>query len=435
MGTRVRFAPSPTGHLHIGGLRAALFNYYFAKKNNGQFIIRIEDTDHSRNKEIYTKAILDAFSWCNIYSDEEILYQSRRSHIYQKYIQLLLDSNNAYYSDEPDENGLISRVIKCRVDKTVSFINFNDVIRGNISFPITEFDDFIIVRSDGNPLYNLVVVIDDIEMKISHVIRGEEHLPNTPKQLLLYKAFGYSAPLFAHLPLILGSDKKKLSKRDSATSVMDYQQQGYLPEALCMYLLRLGWSYKDQEIFTHEEILSYFRLEDVHHAGAIFDIKKLLSVNQYFIKTMNIDLLYKRILDWNVESFKADSIDIDKKLIALYQSRASTLDELLSAINSIKSKPIYQIDQNNDYFDIKKNILLIYNVLRNTQDSFNVLFKNQIFNGIEKSLLYRSLRYGILGVFESPSIIDIMTILTKSEVLLRLRAAIDFLDSYDVQIK
>lgn len=435
MTIRVRFAPSPTGHLHIGGLRAALFNYYFAKKQNGKFIIRIEDTDHSRNKEEYTKAILDAFSWCSIHSDEDILYQSKRNHIYQKYIQLLLDSNNAYYSEEPDENGLISRVIKCKVDKNIPFIDFNDVIRGNISFPISEFDDFIIVRSDGTPLYNLVVVIDDIEMKISHVIRGEEHLPNTPKQLLLYKAFGCLAPLFAHLPLILGEDKKKLSKRDSATSVMDYREQGYLSEALCMYLLRLGWSYKDQEIFTQEEILSYFRLEDVHHAGAIFDIKKLLSVNQYFIKKMSIDDLYKRIIDWNITVFKEKSIDVDKKLIALYQSRVSTLDELVSSINSIKLKPIYQIFPNVDYYYIKKNILLIYNVLSSTQDSFNIVFKSEIFNVIEKPLLYKSLRYGILGVFESPSIIEIMNILTKEEVLLRLSKTIDFLSSYHVEIK
>jgi glutamyl-tRNA synthetase len=430
MSIRVRFAPSPTGHLHIGGLRAALFNYYFAKKNNGKFIIRIEDTDYSRNKDEYTRAILDAFAWCDIQSDEPITYQSQRNEIYQRYIKLLLDSNNAYYSEEPDENGLISKVIKCRVDKTISYIAFNDVIRGEISFPISEFDDFIIVRSDGTPLYNLVVVIDDIEMKISHVIRGEEHLPNTPKQLLLYKAFGKVPPLFAHLPLILGEDRKKLSKRDAATSVMDYQKEGYLAEALCMYLLRLGWAYKNQEFFTKEEILSYFKLEDVHHAGAIFDIKKLLSVNQYFIKKMTIDEVYQSIYQWNNTILNRLSIDIDKKLIGLYQSRAFTLKELVNSIDLIKRKPAYVILPEIDYSFIKKNIILLHKILIDRNDAFDFILKDNAFNGIEKASLYKSLRYAILGVFESPSIIEIMNILKKNEILARLESAIDFLSNY-----
>lgn len=427
MSIRVRFAPSPTGHLHIGGLRAALFNYYFAKKNNGAFIIRIEDTDHSRNKEEYTQAILDAFSWCHIKSDEKITYQSKREHIYQKYIQLLLDSGNAYYCQEPDENGIISKVIKCKIDKSISYIAFNDVIRGEIAFPISEFDDFIIVRSDGTPLYNLVVVIDDIEMAISHVIRGEEHLPNTPKQLLLYKAFGVLQPQFAHLPLILGPNKKKLSKRDAATSVMDYQKEGYLSEALCMYLLRLGWAYKDQEIFTQEEIYSYFKLEDIHHAGAIFDIKKLLSVNQYFIKKMSVERLYESIINWNANLLDPLSIELDKKLITLYQSRVQTLRELIDAMASITLKPLYFLSSEINFDDIKKNIILLNSVIQDSTESFDSILKSESFKGIDKSLLYKSLRYAILGVFESPSIIEIMNILKIKEVKNRLKEAIDFL--------
>lgn len=429
MNIRVRFAPSPTGYLHIGGLRAALFNYYFAKKNQGNFLIRIEDTDHLRNKIEYNQAILDAFTWCGIKSDEEILYQSQRIDIYKKYITLLLDSDNAYYSDEIDENGKLSKVIKCRVDKSIDYISFNDIIRGEISFPMSEFDDFIIVRSDGTPLYNLVVVVDDIEMCISHVIRGEEHLPNTPKQLLLYKAFKKKSPYFAHLPLILGEDRKKLSKRDAATSVMDYQRDGYLPEALCMYLLRLGWSYKDQEIFTLEEILTYFKLEDVHLAGAIFDIKKLLSINQYFIKNISVDVLYEKIITWNSTILDQKDIELDKKIILLYQSRSNTLSELVNNINFIKKMPDYFISDEINFFDIKKNIILFNNILLNSNNEFNIILKNEIFYKIDKTLLYKSLRFAILGVFESPSIIEIMNILKKDEVIKRLKKSIDFLDN------
>jgi glutamyl-tRNA synthetase len=368
-------------------------------------------------------------------SDEEIVYQSKRNDIYQQYINLLLSSNRAYYCQEPDESGFLSKVIKCRVDKSVSSISFNDIIRGEIAFPITEFDDFIIVRSDGTPLYNLVVVIDDIEMQISHVIRGEEHLPNTPKQLLLYNAFGRTPPLFAHLPLILGEDKKKLSKRDAATSVMDYQREGYLPEALCMYLLRLGWAYKNQEIFTKEEIFSYFKLEDVHHAGAIFDIKKLISVNQHFIKKMTVDELYESIVKWDNCVFKESNVDIDKKLIGLYKPRAATFTDLVSSVNSIKRRPIYTITCEVDYLVIKKNSILLHDVFSGSDESFEYLLKKDIFSAIDKPLLYKSLRYALLGIFESPSIIEIMNILGRKEVVERLHNAVVFLMNYDINKK
>lgn len=231
------------------------------------------------------------------------------------------------------------------------------------------------------------------------------------------------------MPLILGQDKKKLSKRDAATSVMDYQKEGYLAEALCMYLLRLGWAYKDQEIFTQEEIFSYFKLEDVHHAGAIFDINKLLSVNQYFIKKMSIDTLYEIILKWNKEALNSSTIDRDKKLMFLYQSRISTFSELIKSIDFINSKPAYNLLLDLNFSDIKKNIILFHQVLESTTDSFDIVLKNEIFKSVDKSVLYKSIRYAILGVIESPSIIEIMTILKKEEVLHRLSAAVAFLES------
>jgi glutamyl-tRNA synthetase len=428
MNIKVRFAPSPTGNLHIGGLRAALFNYYFAKQNNGKFVIRIEDTDHSRNKEEYIKAIIDSFLWCNIASDEPIIYQSQRNEIYKKYIEKLIQSNKAYYSDEADEEGNISKVIKCKVDKNISHIRFNDIIRGEISFPTSEFDDFIIVRSDGTPLYNLVVVIDDILMNITHIIRGEEHLSNTPKQLLLYNAFNKTPPQFAHLPLILGSDKKKLSKRDAATSVIDYKKEGYLPEALCMYLLRLGWAYKDQEIFTQEEIFKYFKLENIHHAGAIFDNQKLLSINQYFIKQLSILKLYDTIFNWDNNVLNILYKENDLLLLSLYQSRSQTLLELINNINLIKNKPIYKNIDEFNINSIKENIFLFKNTIEKSNDSFDIILKHTIFKNCDKTILYKSIRFAILGIFESPSIIEIMNILKKNEVLIRLELALNFLN-------
>lgn len=427
---RVRFAPSPTGHLHIGGLRAALFNYYFAKKNNGKFLIRIEDTDIERNKQEYTDAILNAFKWANINSDEKIIYQSERCEIYKSYIDILLKNGSAYFCNELNDKNELTEVIKCRVNKINSHISFNDIIRGEISFPISEIDDFIIVRSDGMPLYNLVVVIDDIEMKITHIIRGEEHLSNTPKQLILYQGFQIEPPLFAHLPLILGSDRKKLSKRDAATSVMDYEKEGFLAEALCMYLTRLGWSYKDQEIFTYEEILKYFNLEDIHHSGAIFDKQKLLSINSLFIKNYSIDELYKILKKWNQLFFLTDNKKRDLKIIQLYQPRSNLLSDFHNAIMGITRKPYW----NNDYISIdtpKENILNIIKTVKkaieNSDTSYDLLFKNESFKEYPKAHLYKSLRYAMLGVIESPSITDIMNIIGREEVLERINSFLIFL--------
>lgn len=424
---RVRFAPSPTGNLHIGGLRALLFNYYFAKKNKGSFLIRIEDTDLERNKTEYTEAILNALEWCDIKSDEKILYQSDRKHIYDSYIKKLIDSGEAYYCDEVSEKNELTKVIKCKVNKSNSHITFHDIIRGDIAFPVSEIDDFIIVRSDGTPLYNLVVVIDDIEMGISHIIRGEEHLSNTPKQLILYKAFHKIAPHFAHLPLILGSDRKKLSKRDAATSVMDYQSEGFLPEALCMYLMRLGWAYGNQEIFSYEEILKYFRLEDVHHAGAIFDRKKLLSINNLYIKKYNSIDLYNLLVKWKSNFFEQKNKNRDIKIISLYQSRSCLLNDFIDAINIIDEEKSNQLFYNNKIEEsqmpkeemIKIVKLMIY-LIDKMECEFDLLFKNDLFKSFEKMLVYKSVRYALLGITESPSIIDIMKIFGKNEVLRRM---------------
>jgi glutamyl-tRNA synthetase len=421
MNRKVRFAPSPTGHLHIGGLRAALFNYYFAKQNNGTFVIRIEDTDHERNKEEYTQAILDSFLWCGIQSDEEIVYQSKRQEIYQAYIKKLVASENAYYHEETDETGKKSTVLKCRVKKDRTHIVFQDIIRGEISFPIDEFEDFIIARSDGSPLYNLVVVIDDIEMGISHIIRGEEHLPNTPKQIMLYEALGAKIPQFAHLPLILGPDRKKLSKRDAATAVIDYKNEGIYPEALCMYLLRLGWAYKDQEIFTIEEIYQHFKLEDIHLAGAIFDIQKLHSVNRHFIKLRSDEALYDDMT--NLFSGKREFVfekEKDLIIIHLFRDRVNTLKELALICTKIKHYPIFE-EPRPEEIAIFQNI--IEQMIKDIQSSMNI--KDSIKNiektlGYAKHTIYTALRYALLGQTDSPAILKLIDIYDQESLLSRL---------------
>lgn len=302
---RVRFAPSPTGFLHIGGVRTALFNYLFARQKGGKFLLRIEDTDTERSEERFTKDILTSLHWLGMDADEPILYQSQRLTHYQKLADELVERGLAYRcicSESEVEAGreqMIREGKKPMYARTCRERNlpkdgrphavrakfpltgstaFTDLIRGEISFPNEDLDDFVMIRSNGVPTYNFVVVADDIEMKISHIIRGDDHINNTPKQIFLYDSLQASKPLFAHLPMILGQDKKKLSKRNGETSTNAYREQGYLPEALLNFLVRLGWSHGDQELFSREEMVSLFNLEHVQVSGAVFNTEKLLWI-------------------------------------------------------------------------------------------------------------------------------------------------------------
>jgi glutamyl-tRNA synthetase len=431
----VRFAPSPTGHLHIGGLRAALFNYIFAKQNNGKFLLRIEDTDLERSKNEYTEAIIDAFRWCKIESDEPLIFQSKRIEIYKQYIEFLIKGDFAYWIEEENEDGVFGRVLKLKVPRDRKYIECIDIIRGLIKFPVDELEDFIIVRSDGSPLYNLVVVIDDIEMNISHIIRGEEHLSNTPKQILLYEAFNKSIPKFAHLPLILSPDGKKLSKRDAATAVIDYKKMGFFPEALTMYLIRLGWAYKDQEIFTWEELLKYFDLSKIHSSGAKFDLKKLLWMNNFYMKNKSADDILRYSLENNIldenyfNSYKEKII----ALVDLYKERSETLMHLFDEIKLILT----------DSIEYKKEILISENIycdenLKNLLINLSYLFKKfdervdiatEIKNFAQKSnyelsLIFKVLRFAIIGKTSSPSIYSIIKILKVNVIILRIEKLI-----------
>ena len=307
---RVRFAPSPTGSLHIGGVRTALFNWLFARHHGGTFILRIEDTDRSRSTEDYIQEILEAMQWLELTWDEGPFRQMERQARYQEVAQRLLDQGQAYRCycpperveqlrrrqqaegknpkydghcrnrpDQPDAPFVVR--LKAPLEGVTVF---EDLLRGKVSWDNRELDDFVLQRTDGTPTYNFVVVVDDADMNITHVIRGDDHLSNTPRQVLLFDALGWTRPKFAHISMILGPDKTRLSKRHGATSTLAYRDMGYLPDALINYLARLGWSHGDQEIFTREELIRYFSLEHITTSAAVFNPEKLLWVNEQWIQ-------------------------------------------------------------------------------------------------------------------------------------------------------
>ncbi len=314
MTIRTRFAPSPTGYLHIGGVRTALFSWLYARKHGGTFVLRIEDTDLERSTVESVNAILEGMTWLGLDYDEGPFFQTDRFERYRAIIQQLLDDNKAYRCYCPKErlenlrNEQMSRKEKPRYDGrcrhrkdhpegepfVVRFRNppegavaVKDLIRGNVIFNNDELDDLIIARSDGTPTYNLTVVVDDMDMDITHVIRGDDHLNNSPRQINIFNALGATPPIYAHVPMILGEDGKRLSKRHGAVSVMQYHDEGYLPEALLNYLVRLGWSHGDQEIFSKDEMYRLFDIVDVNNSASTFNPEKLQWLNQHYIKEGN----------------------------------------------------------------------------------------------------------------------------------------------------
>ena len=310
MTIRTRFAPSPTGLLHIGGVRTALFSWLYAKRRGGQFILRIEDTDRERSTEAATQVILDGMEWLGLQADEGPFYQTRRMDRYREVIAQFLQAGQAYrcYCTKEELEATRARQLAakqkpryegvCRhrsepragVDPVIRFKNpldgpviVEDVIHGNVAFDNAELDDLIIARSDGSPTYNFCVVVDDMDMNVTHVIRGDDHLNNTPKQINMLRALGATPPVYAHVPMILGPDGAKLSKRHGAVSVLQYREDGFLPEALLNYLVRLGWSHGDQEVFTMQEMIDLFDIADVNKSASAFNPEKLLWLNQQHI--------------------------------------------------------------------------------------------------------------------------------------------------------
>ncbi|MGE0156586.1 MAG: glutamate--tRNA ligase [Geobacter sp.] len=353
---RVRFAPSPTGYLHVGGARTALFNWLYARHFGGTFILRIEDTDTERSTQESVDAILQGMEWLGLDWDEGPFYQTDNFPLYKQHVQKLLDEGKAYRcwcsqetleakreaamaegrkpkydgtcrhrQDQPLDQPFVIRFKAPEEGETA----FDDLIKGRIAFPNAELDDLIISRTDGTPTYNFCVVIDDALMRISHVIRGDDHVNNTPRQIQLYEALGYPVPLFAHVPMILGSDKARLSKRHGATSVIAYRDMGYLPEALNNYLVRLGWSHGDDEIFSRPEMIEKFDINHVGRAPSVFNPDKLNWLNAHYIKTSEparlAELLKPHLATRGVTDTAAPDL---AGVVATLQERAQTLEEM-----------------------------------------------------------------------------------------------------------
>lgn len=367
--TITRFAPSPTGFLHIGGLRTALFNYLYAKANGGKFLLRIEDTDFSRNSDEAVGAILEAFKWVGLDYDNEVIFQSQRLEIYAKYAQDLLKSGKAYYcymtKDELDAERQkasaqgkvyrydnryrdfsgtppsgISPAIRIKAP-LIGEICFYDAIKGEVRVSAKEVDDYIIMRSDGTPTYNFVVAIDDALMGISDVIRGDDHLSNTPKQVIIYDALGMSVPKFCHIPMILNEKGHKLSKRDGAMNVMDYKDMGFLPEALLNFLLRLGFSHNDKEIFSLNEMVELFNLGALSHSPSAYNLSKLFWLNNHYIKECEDSRLEELLREDFADLGSLDLLDSPKKavLFAEIKPRVETLSAFAEMIGAVLNAP------------------------------------------------------------------------------------------------
>ncbi len=460
MSVRVRFAPSPTGALHIGGVRTAIFNWLFARHHNGKFILRIEDTDRTRSTEESIAEIMDAMTWLGLDWDERPFRQSDRLSIYQGYAQKLLEAGKAYRCyctqeelerrrKETEKQGSAYRYEgTCRnlksyppdkayairlITPEMGSIEVHDLIRGTITFDAKEIDDFIIQKGDGFPTYNFAVVIDDVTMNITHVIRGDDHIANTPKQILIYNALGYDIPEFAHVSTILGSDKAKLSKRHGAISVVAYREMGYLPEALVNYLTRLGWSYGDQEIFSREELFEKFTLENVGKSPAVFNPEKLLWLNGWYIRNKPAEEIGKLVTPFLEK--KGFQVTLDDKLIKIVnilKERAKTLVDIADSaeyffIEEVKyeesARKKFLIPESVPIFEalIDKLSSLTDFTISELQSVFGEIIEKR---GLKLVQVAQPVRVALTGGTVSPGIFEVMEILGKEKVIERLKRAV-----------
>ena len=461
---RVRFAPSPTGYLHIGGARTALFNWLFARHEGGTFILRIEDTDRSRSTDEYIEAIIEGMKWLNLDWDEGPFRQTDRFDVYRKYIDELVKEGKAYYcycspeeleqrrqealaqGKTPKYDGRC-RDLKEPIPGRTPAIRFkmpqagetvvNDLIKGAVTFDNSQLDDLIIMRSDSTPTYNFVVVVDDVDMKITHVIRGDDHLNNTPKQLHIYKALGYQIPEFAHLPMILGSDKARLSKRHGATSVMAYKEMGYLPDALVNYLVRLGWSYGDQEVFTREELIKYFSFESVGKSSAVFNPEKLIWLNSQYVMNSDPVRLAELVIPFLEKEkiiHQGRTLDTQwlSKAIMTLRERAKTLVELAASLRYYIAEDVEYNEKAKAKFLNEKSLPLLIELKERITPlaDFSVHEIEGIFmgiterHGIKLGNLAQPVRVAVTGGTESPGIFEVLEVMGKEKTMRRLEKAI-----------
>ena len=450
-----RFAPSPTGYLHIGGVRTALFNWLYAKNNNGKFLLRIEDTDRKRSSLDAVNIILEGLEWLGINFDDIPIYQNSNINRHKEIANKLLNDGNAYKCWASEEELLKMKKIAEKNNSNIGYnglwrdkeptdselgkpyaIRFktkkcgetivNDKVQGDVFFQNNSIEDFIILRSDGSPTYMLSAVVDDHDMMVTDIIRGDDHLNNTAKQIQIYKALDWKIPKFSHIPLIHGDDGSKLSKRHGALGIDYYEKKGFLPEAIKNYLLRLGWSHGDKEIFSEEEMIKLFNLKNIRKSSSRLDIEKLKSVNNFYIKNKNNNELFNLI--------KLKKIDCDKyeesilKILSEVKTKTKTIDELIESIEFISQKrpiklnekatEILTIDAKKILSEIKKNI--------ETLDTWDINNIEQLLKdfssskGIKFKDLGLPLRAVLTGTLSSPSIYNVLDCLGKDEVLNRI---------------
>jgi glutamyl-tRNA synthetase len=463
MTVRTRFAPSPTGFLHIGGARTALFSWAYAKKHGGEFVLRIEDTDVARSTPEAVQAILDGMHWLGLDYDEGPFYQMQRMDRYKEVIQKMLDEGHAYYcycsKEELDvlresqmqqgikprydgrwrpEDGKVLPTPPQNIPPVIRFKNpqsghvvWQDLVKGEISIANQELDDLIIARGDGTPTYNFCVVVDDWEMGITQVIRGDDHVNNTPRQINMLKALGATIPQYAHLSMILGDDGQKLSKRHGAVSVMQYDDDGYLPEAVLNYLARLGWSHGDDEIFSMQQFCDWFDLDHITASAAQFNTDKLKWLNAHYIKLASMDYLVKdvakRLEKMNVNVVNASNLPA---VIDLYKERANTLNELASSIAYFYQKPVQDEAAVEKHLtaEIKPVLAMLAETLKLVDWQAEAIHHaiNEVVAQYQLKFpkVAMPLRVMLTGIAQSPSIDQVMALLGKNEVLARIESAL-----------
>lgn len=457
-----RFPPSPTGYLHVGGARTALFNWLYARNRKGRFVLRIEDTDRERSTQESVDAIFDALEWLGIDWDDGPYYQSQRFDIYKEYIQKLVDEGKAYYCTcSPEEieamrqKGMAEGG-KAKYDGTCrekgleksdnAVVRFksplmgatilNDVIKGSIEFQNQELDDFIIARSDGSPTYNFVVVIDDITMNINTVIRGDDHVMNTPKQIQLYKALGVELPVFGHVPMVLGKDRARLSKRHGAMSVTAYRDMGYLPDALINYLVRLGWSHGDQEFFTRDELVEKFNLESIGKSAGIFDPEKLLALNADHIKAAEPNALVETLGGFTRPlGYQPEKGEYAEKVIQTLNARSKTLKDMAEDALFYYSDTLEYEEKSARKVLKPVAVEALETLIRElevldpfTEKSLEEAFKRVMDQtGLKLGKIAQPVRVALTGKTASPGIFEVVEIIGKEKVIARLQKAIEYI--------
>ncbi len=460
---KTRFPPSPTGHLHLGGARTALFNWLFARHHGGVFLLRFEDTDRERSRQEYVDSIKEALEWLELFWDEGPYFQTERLEIYAQFAQKLVEEGKAYYCECPPEvleqkrkealaegrkpkydgtcreKGLgpgPGRVLRFKCPQIGTTV-VEDLIRGPVAFDHQELDDFVLMRPDGTPTYQFAVVVDDLTMGITHVIRGDDHLSNTPKQILLFEALGATPPKYAHVPMILGPDGTRLSKRHGALSILAYRDEGYLPQAMRNYLVRLGWSYGDQEIFSLEEMIEKFDLSRVSKSPARFDPDKLLALNAHYLRQEPTERLAELVRPFLKNLGVEPPEPQDPKFLKAVETvkpRARTLKEMAQMMLFYFVPEITYEEKAARKFLTPKIVPILAELITELENlpSFEEKDLERLFRGlaekhqIKLKHIAQPVRVALTGRTVSPGLFEIMDVLGRETVLKRLRKALEY---------